>query len=72
MNIVSIELAEKWEKRWEEELIGRTEELQVKLKSVESLKKDLELLKTQIASARIDGKKEFDADSYMRPKKEKK
>ncbi len=69
MNIVSIELAERWadfaEIKQREDII----KLKKMMDELEDNSSKLELLKTQIASARIDGKKEFDADTYMKGKK---
>jgi len=67
--MMTIKEAEKYVKIREEFLVRDTIKLKKFVEQVEQSKGDLELLKTQIASARIDGKKEFDADTYMKGKK---
>lgn len=69
MNMITIEEAEHRLNLDEFAVSVRTLSLKKLTEELERDAKDLELLKTQIASARIDGKKEFDADTYMKGKK---
>lgn len=69
MDVITIDEAEKLSTLRRIALNKQVQDLQAKVNYVMKMSEEYELLMTQIASARIDGKKEFDADSYMKPKK---